>query len=114
MNYKKFIVVIIIFVIIFVIGVRTAEKGLNAVMGLNIKLKSFEFFIFDDRIYNFVILGNSFKFQRYYKIGEIYADRGFISLQINGKKFWLNSLIPTGVVLKSRPNLDKKSVNMYN
>ena len=114
MIYKDFITILIIFVILLSLGIRIAEKGLNATMGLDIRPRSFDFVILDDRLYNFILLGNSFKLQRYYKIGDVFADKGCIRLNINGKKIKLNSLIPTGVMLKGLLNLDKKSANMYN
>jgi hypothetical protein len=114
MVYKDIIILLIIFVILLTLGIRIAEKGLNAIMGLDIGPRSFDFAILGDRVYNVTVLGNSIKLQRYYKIGDIFADKGCLSLNINGKKIKFNSLIPTGVMLKGRPNLDKKSVNMYN
>lgn len=114
MIYKDFMTLIIIFVIILTLGIRIAEKGLNVTMGLDIRPKSFNVDILGDRVYNFTVLGNNLKLQRYYKIGNIFADKGHLTMKINGKKIKLNSLIPTGVMLKGRLNLDKKSANMYN
>ncbi len=114
MVYKDIITILIIFVIFLSLGIRIAEKGLNATMGLNIRPKSFDFAILSDRVYNVTVLGNSIKFQRYYRIGDIFASKGIINININGKNIRINSIIPAGVMPKRRPNLDKKSANMYN
>ncbi|HHY70947.1 MAG TPA: histidine kinase [Thermoanaerobacterales bacterium] len=114
MIYKDLMKLLIIFIIFLSLGIQVAEKGLNDTMGLDIRPRSFDFIILDDRVYNFTVLGNSFKLQRYYKIGDIFADKGCITLNINGKMFKLNSVIPTRVMLKGPLNLDKKSANMYN
>ncbi|HHV18031.1 MAG TPA: histidine kinase [Thermoanaerobacterales bacterium] len=114
MVYKDLITILIIFVIFLSLGIRIAEKGMNTIMGLDIRPKSFDFVILSDRVYNVIVLGNSIKLQKYYKIGDIFAGKGIINLNINGKKIKLDSIIPAGVMPKRRTNLDKKSVNMYN
>ncbi len=114
MNNNCIIKLLILFIIFTFIGIWVAEKGLNGVMGLDIRPKSFDFVVLNDNIYDFTVLGNSIKFHRYYKIGDIAADKGHITLNINGKTLELNYIIPIEVVLKDTLNLDKKPTNMYN
>ncbi|NLZ52024.1 MAG: histidine kinase [Thermoanaerobacteraceae bacterium] len=114
MIYKDLITLIIIFVILLTIGVRIAEKGLYDTMGLDLRPKSFDFDFQSDRVYSFTVFGNSLKLQKYYRIGDIFAHKGHLSLVINGKKISINSLVPTGFFFMERLNLDKKSANMYN
>ena len=114
MIYKDLITLIIIFILLLTMGIRIAEKGLYNTMGLDLKPQSFDFDFQDDRVYSFTVLGNNIKLQKYYKVGNIVAYRGQISFVINGKTFTINSMIPTGVMLQERLNLDKKTANMYN
>jgi len=114
MIYKDLITLIIIFIILLTIGIRIAELGLYETMGLDLKPKSFDFDFQRDRVYRFVVLGNSLKLQKNYKVGNVVVCKGNISIIINGKRFTINSIISTGVTLKERLNLDKKSANMYN
>ncbi len=114
MIYKDLITLIIIFTILLTIGVRVAEKGLYDTMGIDWRPQSFDFDFQEDRVYRFTLLGNSVKLQNYHKIGNIVAYRGHISFIVNGKTFTINSIIPTGVMLREGPNLDKKTTNMYN
>ncbi|MCG1012696.1 histidine kinase [Tepidanaerobacter sp. GT38] len=114
MIYKDLITLVIIFILLLTIGVRVAEKGLYNTMGLDLRPQSFDFDFQEDRVYSFTVLGSNIKLQKYYKIGNMVACRGQISFMINGKTFTINSMIPTGVMLQERLNLDKKTANMYN
>lgn len=114
MIYKDLLTLFVIFAIILSLGIRIAEEGLNAMMGLDIRPKSFNFIIFNDRTYDLSILGKTFKFQKYYKVGEIFVGKGCMSLKINEKQFTLYSLIPARTILKDRQNVDKKPANRYN
>lgn len=114
MNYKYIVTMLIIFMVLFSIGVHMTEKGLNKIMGLDIESRSFDLTILDERQYKFTILGEKIKIQRYYKVCDFCVDSGYLSLGVNEKKIKFNSLIPTGLLLKNRLNLDKKSSNMYN
>jgi len=114
MIYKDLITIIIIFTILLTIGVRIAELGLYKTMGLDLKPKSFNFDFQSDRVYSFTIIGNRLELKKYYKVGNILASKGNISIVVNGKRFAINSIIPTGVVLQESMNLDKKTAKMYN
>lgn len=114
MIYKDLVTLFIIFTIILSLGIRIAEEGLNATMGLDMRPKSFNLIIFKNRAYDLTILGKTFKLQKYYKVGEIFVGKGCVSLKINEKEFTLYSLIPTRTILKDRQNVDKKPANRYN
>ena len=113
MKYKDLITLLIIFFVFTISGVRIAEEGMYSVMGLEIEPKSF-CYIFKDHSHTFEIMGKHYTLQRLHKIGEFYADRYKITLDLNGKKVSFSPLIYTGVSLKNRVNLDKKHANMYN
>jgi len=114
MNYKDMMTIIIIFLIFTILGVRTAEGGMYYIMGLEMTPESFDFNVFNDHSYVFNVMGKDYMFQKLYKIGDFYADRYRIILNVNGKKIKLNPIIYTGVSLKNRINLDKRHANMYN
>ncbi|MGI6425295.1 MAG: histidine kinase [Tepidanaerobacteraceae bacterium] len=114
MSYKNLIVITIIVMLLFVIGIREAEKGLYCIMGLDIIPRSFHFSLNDKNVLTLTILGNDLTLHRYYKIGDIYTERGYVSIKINGKKIGTNSLIPPDLLQKEPSNLDKKTSYMYN
>lgn len=114
MNYKDLISLLIIFILFLALGIRLAEQGVNSTMGLDLLPKSFSVSISKKQVYTFCVLGKSYEIQRTMKIGEIYAGRQQIAININGKKIIINTLIYTGVPFKNIVNLDKRHANMYN
>jgi len=114
MIYKDLVTLIIIFVILLTIGVRAAEMGLYATMGLDLQPKSFDFVFQRDRLYSFTVFGNSLELKKFYKVGNILASKGNISIVVSGKSFTINSIIPTGVMLRETANLDKTTAKLYN
>ena len=86
MSYKNLIVITIIVMLLFVIGIREAEKGLYCIMGLDIIPRSFHFPLMIRMYRYFNDFGNDLTLHRYYKIGDIYTERGYVSIKINGRK----------------------------
>ncbi|MDI3481158.1 MAG: hypothetical protein PWQ97_813 [Tepidanaerobacteraceae bacterium] len=114
-RYKDFFTVIIIFLFVMILGLRAAEAGVYSMMGIDKKPESFDFnFDFQNRVYDFSILGVHRQFALTVKVADFYADKKTVRIKFKGKDFTIHPLIEMGFVLKNTGNLDKKSTKMYN
>ncbi|WP_422444109.1 histidine kinase [Thermoanaerobacterium sp. DL9XJH110] len=114
MIYKDLITLIIVFLIILVLGLRIAEEGVYSTMGLDVGPRSFAFEIRDDRSYGISILGKKINLRSVYRIGDFYADRGRISIEIAGRKYSFCPMVKAGFPPMRGHNLDKNFTKMYN
>ena len=106
---------IIIFLIVLAMGLRAAEEGVYATMGIDKRPASFDFdFDARDRSYDFFILGRHWQFAITFKIADFYADRKKVNIRISGRDIKFHPLVNLGFKFKSGVNLDKKSAEMYN
>ncbi len=107
MTLKDLITIIIIFMIILTIGINIVEERVNSSLGLDVKPKSFYFFVSGDRKYEVCIMGHHYIFEGLRKVGEIHANGTFIDIEIAGKKLFFSHLIDTRINLKDLLYLDK-------
>jgi hypothetical protein len=107
MILKDLLTIVIIFMIILTIGINIVEERVNLSLGLDVKPKSFYFFISDDRKYEFCIMGHHYMFEGLHKVGEIHAGKTFIDIEVADKKISFSPLIDTRLNPKHWLNLDK-------
>lgn len=106
MNYRDLFTLIIIFIIVLIIGLNFAEKGVYSAMGLDSPPQSFNFRMNKNRDYHICILGKDFTYNKAYKIGEIYGNKRSLHIKIANKKIHLTPMVNAKIIKDKLSNLD--------
>jgi len=93
MNYKDLLTLIIIFLMVLTLGLRTAEQGVYSTMGIETRPQIFDLDYHSDGVYNLNIMGKNFELDKKYKIGDLNIIDRLITLKINEKEIKFSPII---------------------
>jgi len=93
MDYNDLLTLIIIFLVVLTLGLRTAEQGVYSTMGIETRPKTFDLDYYRDGVYNVNIMGRNFELDKKYKIGDLNISNELIILKFNGKEIKFSPLI---------------------
>ncbi|MGB9813245.1 MAG: hypothetical protein ACPLRZ_05250 [Thermovenabulum sp.] len=91
--YDDVKLIIIVFVILLIMFLRFAEKGVMDIMGIYSSPQTFDFKIYGNGNYKIEILGEDLEFNKKIKICDFYTENKNIIISKGGKEYSFSPLI---------------------